>query len=237
MEQQRLQLYTIDMKYVRNLAKKDTNVMSVSPQIDKSIRPFVGILVLLNQRSYCIPLTSPKEKFEGKKNSVDFIKILHSSKKNENGAFKVIGALNLNNMLPVDARVLTPVDLNIYPFDNGSVKAQKHLMKDQLSWCQANQDIILKRANQLYKLVSEHPEQNRQLVRRCCNFKKLEKVLDNYIDRSEHPEKYPVQKDNQPIYPLSRKQLAQNTKTIKGKETSNSKDKSVHKKKNKPNLE
>lgn len=98
-------------------------------------------------------------------------------------------------MLPVDARVLTPVDLNIYPFDNGSVKAQKHLMKDQLSWCQANQDIILKRANQLYKLVSEHPEQNRQLVRRCCNFKKLEKVLDNYIDRLEHPEKYPVQKD------------------------------------------
>lgn len=81
MEQQRLQLYTIDMKYVRNLAKKDTNVMSVSPQINKSIRPFVGILILLNQRNYCIPLTSPKTKFEGKKNSVDFIKILHSSKR------------------------------------------------------------------------------------------------------------------------------------------------------------
>lgn len=183
MEQQRLQLYTIDMKYVRNLAKKDTNVMSVSPQINKSIRPFVGILILLNQRNYCIPLTSPKTKFEGKKNSVDFIKIFHSSKKNENGAFKVIGALNLNNMLPVDACVLSPIDLNIHSSDDTSVKAQKHLMKDQLSWCQANHEIILKRANQLYKLVTEHPEQNRNLVKRCCDFKKLEKVLDKYISK------------------------------------------------------
>ena len=61
-------LYTIDMKYVRNLAKADDNVMSVSPQNGKSVRPFVGIIVLVNGRKYCIPLSSPKKKFENKTN-------------------------------------------------------------------------------------------------------------------------------------------------------------------------
>ena len=34
-EQKRLNLYLIDMKYIRNLAKADDHVMSVSPQAGK----------------------------------------------------------------------------------------------------------------------------------------------------------------------------------------------------------
>lgn len=79
------------MKYVRNLAKADNNVMSVSPQTEKSSRPFIGVLILLNGKKYCIPLSSPKKKFEGKKNSVDFMKITHSNEKDNK---KIIGALN-----------------------------------------------------------------------------------------------------------------------------------------------
>ena len=40
-EQKRLNLYLIDMKYIRNLAKTDDHVMSVSPQTGKETRPFV----------------------------------------------------------------------------------------------------------------------------------------------------------------------------------------------------
>lgn len=43
MEQPRLHLYTIDMKYVRNLSNADKNIMSTSPQLGKVHRPFVGI--------------------------------------------------------------------------------------------------------------------------------------------------------------------------------------------------
>lgn len=35
MKQQRLNFYSIDLKYVRNLSQKDSNVMSTSPQIHK----------------------------------------------------------------------------------------------------------------------------------------------------------------------------------------------------------
>lgn len=215
-QQPRLSLYTIDMKYVRNLSKVDNNVMSTSPQVGKSNRPFVGILILLNNRSYCIPLTSPKPKFQGRKNSVDFIKITHPTEKNENGAFKMIGALNLNNMLPVDLSVLKKIDLQINKNDTMATKEYKELMKDQLNYCQINQDIILKRANSLYNLVTKHPDKNRNLVRRCCNFKKLEQVLDKYIIKTQAAEKQSSSIHKQ-TSPLSRNTIKKNAKTISNK--------------------
>lgn len=181
MDQPRLKLYTIDMKYVRNLAKADDNVMSVSPQNGKSVRPFVGIIVLVNGRKYCIPLSSPKKKFENKKNSVDFMRITDSSSKNENGAPKIIGVLNINNMLPVEESLLTTIDLRIKSTDSAKTISYKELMKNQLSFCQQNQDKIVKRANRLYEIIVNYPESNINLARRCCDFKKLEGVLEKYI--------------------------------------------------------
>lgn len=70
-----LNFYGIDLKYIRNLSKTDDNVMSVSPQIGKENRPFVGVIVLLNGKNYCIPLTSPKNKFKTMKSQIDFIKV------------------------------------------------------------------------------------------------------------------------------------------------------------------
>ena len=44
----RFKLYNVDIKYIRNLHKVDDNVPSVSPQIGKLARPFLGIIVLIN---------------------------------------------------------------------------------------------------------------------------------------------------------------------------------------------
>lgn len=44
--QEKLQLYYMDMKYVRDLHRADDRVQSVSPQIHKSKRPFVGVVVI-----------------------------------------------------------------------------------------------------------------------------------------------------------------------------------------------
>ena len=76
--------------------------MSISPQRGKQNSPFVGVVVLMNGRKYCIPLTSPKDKFKNKKSQVDFIKVFDEERRDENGQFKLIGVLNINNMIPVD---------------------------------------------------------------------------------------------------------------------------------------
>ena len=73
-----LNFYYIDLKYIRNLSRADDNVMSVSPQVGKENRPFLGIIILIGGQKYCIPLTSPKKKFENMKSQIDFIKIFRA---------------------------------------------------------------------------------------------------------------------------------------------------------------
>ena len=92
-----LNFYLLDMKYIRALSKSDDNVMSVSPQTGKQTRPFLGVIILLNGKHYCIPLTSPKQKFQ-KSSSVDFIKIFDTESLLNNGNNKLIGVLNINNI-------------------------------------------------------------------------------------------------------------------------------------------
>ena len=70
-----LKLYKVDMKYIRDLHKVDDRVYSVSPQIGKESRPYIGIVVVCKNKKYIVPLTSPKEKYKNKDKCVDFEKV------------------------------------------------------------------------------------------------------------------------------------------------------------------
>ena len=76
MVQERLNLYLIDMKYVRDLHHADDRVSSVSPQIGNQHRIYVGIVVICNKRKYLIPLSHPVEKHKKMKPWADFDKII-----------------------------------------------------------------------------------------------------------------------------------------------------------------
>lgn len=91
-------LYKVDMKYIRNLHNIDDKVLSVSPQMGKDNRVFVGIVIICGAHKYCIPLSSPKEKHKKMKNSMDFSKI------EING--KLLGVLNFNLMIPIEEEQL-----------------------------------------------------------------------------------------------------------------------------------
>ena len=58
MEKSQRDFYKIDMKYIRNLHHLDDRVFSVSPKIGKSERPFLGLVLVRNERLYCIPLAT-----------------------------------------------------------------------------------------------------------------------------------------------------------------------------------
>ncbi|MCD8308157.1 MAG: type III toxin-antitoxin system ToxN/AbiQ family toxin [Clostridia bacterium] len=168
MEQERLRIYTIDMKYILNLANVDDNVLSVSPQIHKDTRPFVGIIIICDQKKYCVPLSSHKAKHQNMRNDVDFTKIIYNG--------QLIGVLNFNNMIPVNDTVVQPIDLNITKTDTPEDRHYKELLMNQQTFCQQNQDAIVKKANKLYTLITTG-KANSYLKRRCCNFTKLEDVL------------------------------------------------------------
>lgn len=77
--------YTVETEYCDYLRKVDPCVPYT--MVQKSVRPFVGIVFSVNQFQYYAPLTSPKPKHLHMKNQIDFLKI-------KEGEW---GAINLNN--------------------------------------------------------------------------------------------------------------------------------------------
>ena len=84
----------VDYKYCDYLRKFD-NKVSYNAGI-KELRPFIGILFVVNDCDYYAPLSSPKEKHLHIKNNIDIIKI--------NGG--KLGVVNFNNMIPVSSNIL-----------------------------------------------------------------------------------------------------------------------------------
>ena len=171
MKQERLNLYRIDMKYIRNLHNIDNRVSSVSPQIGKQHRIYVGIVVICNQRKYLIPLSHPVEKHKRMNPRADFDKII--DKKG-----KLLGVLNYNLMIPVEERQLLKVDLKEEKKDSVGEKYYKQLCIDELNWCRKHADVIINKANCLYQLCTS--ESNYKGKERCLDFKRLEIECEKY---------------------------------------------------------
>lgn len=166
----RLKLYNVNIKYIRNLHKVDNNVPSVSPQIGKQDRPFLGIIILINNSKFCIPLTSNSKKkhknFEAMRENITFRKI-----RDKNG--KLLAALNLNNMIPVRDEYISEINLKINSTDSPQLIHWKKLCIKELNWCQSHQNEIEHLANELYDLYSSNMPFTKRKI--CLNFPALEK--------------------------------------------------------------
>ena len=169
----KLKLYQIDMKYVRDLHRADDKVESVSPQIGKANRVFIGVVVVHDGIKYCIPLSHPKAKHKKMANNAEFQKIVVED--------KLIAVLNFNLMIPVTDKQLIPVDLKIHNNDAKDVKSWKGLCIKELKWCRKpdNETIIRDKAKNLYILCADE-EKEFKGKKRCVDFKKLEKVCERY---------------------------------------------------------
>ncbi len=162
-----LLLYKVDTNYCNYLRTSDP---CVPYNMDmKKTRPFIGIVLSIEDIDYFAPLTSPKPKHLQMKNSKDFMKIAGGE----------YGAINFNNMIPVPQECLLKVELNILPSDTEEERHYKNLLNNQLSWCNANKDRIQRTAKDLHELVvfGSAPE---ALALRCCNFALDEKQCRKY---------------------------------------------------------
>ena len=164
----RLSLYNVDPSYCEYLRGFDRKVSQVTK--NKERRPFLGVVVELeNGIKYYAPLTSPKSKHQSMKNDIDFIKI-------NNGVW---GAINLNNMIPIEEEFIKKINLKINPGDTEEEIKRKNLLINQITWCNSNREKILKYANKLYKLITQK-KAPKELADRCCDFKLLEQKCLEY---------------------------------------------------------
>ncbi len=173
MTQLPLDVYRIDMKYIRNLHNIDDRVLSVSPQTGKDERPFLGVLVICNECKYCVPLSKPKIKHEKMRDKIDFKKIIYR------GEF--LGVLNFNLMVPVEDILIQKIDTQIRKHDNDDVRKKKELLRKELEWCNEHSRDLINTANVLYaKYISGERFSARE---QCLDFKRMEKECKKFVEK------------------------------------------------------
>lgn len=136
----------------------------------KELRPFIGVLFEVNGCEFFAPLSSPKKKHIEMKNSIDFYKI-------ERGE---LGAINFNNMIPVnkDNYILINLNINFSTDSINEIKYKKMILK-QLIYMNNNYDIIKNKAQKLYEAYKTN-RINQTIKSRCCDFLLLEQKCKNY---------------------------------------------------------
>ena len=161
-----LKIVRVSSDYCDYLRKFDNKV--AYNKYEKELRPFIGILFKIDECEYFAPLSSPKEKHKKMKNTVDFFKI-------KNGE---LGAVNFNNMIPVNKNNYSLVELNKETLTISEFKYQK-LLREQLEWLNANYYQVKNKSLKLYNLYNNGklPE---NIMKRCCNFKLLEEKCKEY---------------------------------------------------------
>ena len=159
--------YTVDASYCDYLRAFDPKIPHTMEK--KSTRPFVGIVLSINNNKYYAPLTSPKAKHLKMSNQIDFMKINSG----------IWGAINFNNMIPVNDFSLHKIDMKINNSDTQDMKSYKNLLKNQLSWCNSHRADIIKQADKLYSMVIGGKAWE-SLSARCCDFVLDEKLCIEY---------------------------------------------------------
>ena len=169
-----LMLFELEENYYNFLVKYDSKIM-YNKNAPIGSRPYVGIVLDINNYKYFAPLTSPKPKQNKQKirHSIDMILI-------DNGKY---GAINLNNMIPAKLCFLKIKKYDILANDTLKEKQYKLLLANQIQWCNIlnNKNLIKTNANQIYKIKNNNRVKNKNILKlkeRCCDFKILEKQCD-----------------------------------------------------------
>lgn len=154
-----LKLFRIEDKYIRYLKGCDNRVQNNK----NKHRPYVGIVMIVGEHQYFVPMESPKPNHSNIKNAIHIMKL-------DNGN---LGLLGFNNMIPVHKSALIEFDI-----DKENDKKYAELLKRQISYINRNKADVLDRASKTYyKSIKGN---NKFLSSICCNFKKLEKACNNY---------------------------------------------------------
>lgn len=182
-----MQLYTIDSTFTEDLRLNVDSKVPITAGV-KGRRPFLGVVIEVNCHKYYIPLTSPKPKHSNMRDSAAFMQI-------DSGR---LGGLNINNMIPVIDKFLKKCDLAITAKDSYDDKRYKVLLQNQKEWCNKNINAatIKDKAEYLYNLIANadaevrklknkniNPQNLVKLIKRCCNYIKLEEYISSHYSK------------------------------------------------------
>lgn len=140
---------------------------SSEPKVSTKKRPYVFLAIMLGDHFYCIPLTSQTNIVRQKKGL---------RKRPGTFTMNIIGAKGLEiavllfgNMVPVKENVIEDCAVN------------SELLKDEWIFVRKNLEAIIEKAEKVYHSRTEGKNEFANLW--CCDFKKLEGLLEDWKNK------------------------------------------------------
>lgn len=159
-----LGLYNIRSSYVDRLHNLDYRVEKHHGNHNK---PYLGIILEINNIHYFVPLSSPKPKHKHMYESLTFVKITNKS--------RLLSVLNINNMIPVPEGFYQKIDI-----DKISDQKYKDLLNMEVNDCRRKSQRIIKNTKLIHKFICYEPEKHKKISRFCCDFNKLEEYCRQF---------------------------------------------------------
>lgn len=179
--------YTIDADYLQYLNSKDSEVYYDS-FYRNAVKPFVGIVIILAEYKYFIPLTSAKEKHAKWKNSCNehflIYEVIDKSINITGDIYKpysddkkmhVMSVLDIKKMIPVPTASYEKIVFS-------ALKDERYqdLFQKEYAFCLTIKDKILTRAEKIYR----HQKDTNVVRRTYCNFSRCEDALKEWMQKS-----------------------------------------------------
>lgn len=167
--------YVVDKDYVNYLIQFDSKVGYV--EYGERMKLHIGIILIIEDFNYYVPVSSVKDKHKKMSNSLDFYKL------RDRASGYVYAVINLNNMIPVPDTCIIQLKYdrieNFRSFSDNTEKNEYiYLLQKEKSLIDDVQDILQNKAMKLYKKCVDEP--NSILATRCYDFKMLEEKCSLY---------------------------------------------------------
>lgn len=166
-----MKFYKVDIDYIKYLHGFDDRVQYNSNYTDmlNQNRPYIGVVLEINQQNYFAPLEHPRPSHKNLKSNVHIYKI-------KGGKLGIIG---LNNMIPVPEIALINFNINI--------DKNRKILISQYIECSNDWDTIKNKAAQVYKkeLLTPINLKERCIVILNC-WRKSVLIMKNYNNEHKH---------------------------------------------------
>jgi len=178
--------HVADKDYVNYLRSFEPLIEEITYK--NRLKPYIGVVLSINNFNYYIPISSAKPKHKKMKNSRDFLKLIDDTQ-------ELIAVLNINNMIPIPLEYISRLDyskIELYRLFANNIEREQYidLLRKELKIINSMSNKIQKNAEYLYEHKVNYL--NDSLSNRCCNFILLEDKAIEYqygVNKVDMPSK------------------------------------------------
>lgn len=164
----KLNFYIVDDDYINYLSRFDKHIAYNKSQK----RPYIGVVIVVENHYYFAPLFSPKEKHKNYKDNLTFFRIINLKSKSD------LGIIRFSDMIPVPVEKVYLLDIKDKSY------SYKRLLSEQYNYINiaVNKEKILYKASKIYNIVTKNNKNKMTKFYKdlSCDFKMLEEKCSEY---------------------------------------------------------